>query len=619
MFANPIYTQVTTDDIKELLKENRFDTYLEQHLDSQDEISDQLLDSIYLYIQEQYHLNNIEDALKAADIVVPFVNEEEIYRYVLFLQMRLAVIAKGDTPTLAEADVKILHQLENKPFPDSVLATIHKSLSSYYYRVKDYEEALYHYAIGIDNYLSCGHYEMAVKELTMKALTHRRVGDMELGLNHYFIADSLIEIHFPVDSDQERYERLKTRVYNGIGIVFMKRLMFEQSNKYFEQILTFKTISNSYRAIVQGNICGNNLYLENHSEVSRHCSEVLRLTNIRIHERMTASSQLIKSYCVRSLIDSAKQYLDTLEVIAGDPTDRYHCTYLLRKADVYQLMKKYKTSSATFKDAYLCMLDNEPGKLNSIRVALEGVIKSELLDNNDKSILDYFDLLRSQVDTINKIYHQDEILAAIKKYETELTLKKNELLQQRLENQKTQSRLKIGVLIILASLLGAFGWFSFKGYRLTLEDKKRLIFEKTELDQLNLKLNKQNEQLTMTNQELGDENETLIAQIEKKPEQISVKVLDKLRFILVNDISHIRAEDNGVRVFLHPQDSLWVYERLKGIHSRIKSNDLVRIHRGVLVNFEFIRSITSSTVILKNGIELPIGDAYRKNITDRLS
>ncbi|MEL7004729.1 MAG: LytTR family DNA-binding domain-containing protein, partial [Bacteroidota bacterium] len=96
-------------------------------------------------------------------------------------------------------------------------------------------------------------------------------------------------------------------------------------------------------------------------------------------------------------------------------------------------------------------------------------------------------------------------------------------------------------------------------------------------------------------------------------------VLDKLRFILVNDISHIRAEDNGVRVFLHPQDSLWVYERLKGIHSRIKSNDLVRIHRGVLVNFEFIRSITSSTVILKNGIELPIGDAYRKNITDRLS
>lgn len=57
---------------------------------------------------------------------------------------------------------------------------------------------------------------------------------------------------------------------------------------------------------------------------------------------------------------------------------------------------------------------------------------------------------------------------------------------------------------------------------------------------------------------------------------------------------------------------------MKYMESKLPDKDFVRVHRSFIVQKRYIRAI-GNTILLVNGREIPIGDAYRKRLADYLS
>ncbi|RUO61827.1 LytR/AlgR family response regulator transcription factor [Pseudidiomarina insulisalsae] len=103
---------------------------------------------------------------------------------------------------------------------------------------------------------------------------------------------------------------------------------------------------------------------------------------------------------------------------------------------------------------------------------------------------------------------------------------------------------------------------------------------------------------------------------------IPVKSIGRIRFIAVEDIIWIKGAANYVEI--HLQEGMILHrETLSSLAERLDSELFVRVHRSAIVNIEQLHEISSelgrySLVELKNGQEIRIGDAYRRNLFQSL-
>jgi lysylphosphatidylglycerol synthetase-like protein (DUF2156 family) len=85
-------------------------------------------------------------------------------------------------------------------------------------------------------------------------------------------------------------------------------------------------------------------------------------------------------------------------------------------------------------------------------------------------------------------------------------------------------------------------------------------------------------------------------------------------YLLPQDIYYISA--NGEYVNYHLEGKTYtVFKRLKEVASEMKFYGFKRNHRSYIVNTEFIESISTQEIILKNSIKLPLSKTYKSDFS----
>ena len=99
------------------------------------------------------------------------------------------------------------------------------------------------------------------------------------------------------------------------------------------------------------------------------------------------------------------------------------------------------------------------------------------------------------------------------------------------------------------------------------------------------------------------------------PKSLFVKSDKKIIKIVLNDINHIEAYGNYIKIFtetmvLTPQTLTEFLEKLP--------KNFLRVHKSFVINFDKLKLIDGNRIILQNDTKLPIGKSYRSNLLDNI-
>ncbi len=111
------------------------------------------------------------------------------------------------------------------------------------------------------------------------------------------------------------------------------------------------------------------------------------------------------------------------------------------------------------------------------------------------------------------------------------------------------------------------------------------------------------------------QKEVIIEKKEEVSDSIFVKSDKKLIKLNFNEINHIEAYGNYVKIFIDKM--ILVPQTLSGFLEKLPHNFL-RIHKSYVINFDKLKLIDGNQIVLNNETKLPIGKAFRKSIIKKI-
>lgn len=197
------------------------------------------------------------------------------------------------------------------------------------------------------------------------------------------------------------------------------------------------------------------------------------------------------------------------------------------------------------------------------------------------------------------------------RFRQRITLDSLRITQLTLDKTKLKSRnQKLGLTILLASLLALIS--------LLKKYKQRITQQNSRIDELVFQQN----EITLLNQSL---KERILSQdkLETIPDktnstQVEVPVLNRRYFIDYNDITHLKAENNGCRI-IKIDETVWTELPVKQVMKLLPDNLFVQIFRGIAVNIDHIKWVNHASLMLNSEIELKIGRTYKDDILKKIN
>lgn len=103
------------------------------------------------------------------------------------------------------------------------------------------------------------------------------------------------------------------------------------------------------------------------------------------------------------------------------------------------------------------------------------------------------------------------------------------------------------------------------------------------------------------------------------PNRLIVKVNGKIRFLLLEELRRIEAQDYYVKLY-HKDDTYLIRETMKEMEKMLSGDHFIRIHKSNIVNISFIEEMEpyfsgGYTVTLTTGEELKMSRGYARNIS----
>jgi len=151
----------------------------------------------------------------------------------------------------------------------------------------------------------------------------------------------------------------------------------------------------------------------------------------------------------------------------------------------------------------------------------------------------------------------------------------------------------------------AYAEYAVEGFELSVTDYLLKPFSLERFLQAVLKVQKN----TFTQTETIDVNE------ENTSKSIFVKSDKKLIKINLDEINHIEAYGNYIKIFT---DKMVLTPQTLSDFLKKLPNDFLRIHKSYAINFNKLKLIDGNQILLNNDIKLPIGKSYRKIILDKI-
>ena len=88
--------------------------------------------------------------------------------------------------------------------------------------------------------------------------------------------------------------------------------------------------------------------------------------------------------------------------------------------------------------------------------------------------------------------------------------------------------------------------------------------------------------------------------------------------IMTSDITHIQSYGNYVKVFT--KDKMYLSASTTGeIEQQLDKRHFRRIHRSYIVALSKIQSLEGAQVLLENGLTLPVGKTYKREIREHFT
>lgn len=87
--------------------------------------------------------------------------------------------------------------------------------------------------------------------------------------------------------------------------------------------------------------------------------------------------------------------------------------------------------------------------------------------------------------------------------------------------------------------------------------------------------------------------------------------------IFLKDIIYIESLKEYVR-YHYTQGKLLELNALKKVAQQLPSEHFMQIHRSYIVSVAHVQSYKNGNIVLKTGLELPIGKTYKKEVVDKL-
>jgi len=103
-------------------------------------------------------------------------------------------------------------------------------------------------------------------------------------------------------------------------------------------------------------------------------------------------------------------------------------------------------------------------------------------------------------------------------------------------------------------------------------------------------------------------------------QRILIRDRERMRIVRTDEIEWIEAEEKYVRLHL-PRETVLHRETMNNLERRLDARKFVRVHRGRIVNLNFVKELAPWThgdyvLILANGHRLPLGRAYRRRFLE---
>lgn len=447
-----------------------------------------------------------------------------------------------------------------------------------------------------------------VKIIINKASFLRQKQSYSEAIDNFKKADSLIIAYNIPDSIY------KVSVYNSVANIYEEQQDIEHSLLWHQRALHYCPKNHSARFSLFNNIGHRYKKLNETDSAILYYNKTLESTD---HKRFRVTPYQGIGDIAYELKDSKgaiRAYSKALENAEASNIVSYisGSAGLLGKAyyldGQYDLAKKYMKKFKNSMDPDNTLLED--------KVELERYMLLNELKNKSTSLHISAERLFEQRDSLFDLDRKDAIAKMTSRYENRIL--SDSLVTLKLENKNSLLESKVSKLFNVISLL-ALSVLGFLGFLLVNRYKKQkiinenLVFEKSELKVINARLKTQLEKNEI--QEKGQDAMSSNPIIE--PERIEIKSTDKTHFIDVKSIMYFSAEDNGVRIYLENDNSLWSDIRLKALEDQLLGINFIKIFRSTVVNFQHVDWVNHSSLMMLNGTELKIGRTYKTNIKQR--
>jgi DNA-binding LytR/AlgR family response regulator len=99
-------------------------------------------------------------------------------------------------------------------------------------------------------------------------------------------------------------------------------------------------------------------------------------------------------------------------------------------------------------------------------------------------------------------------------------------------------------------------------------------------------------------------------------DSVFVKANNQIMSIKLTDIQWVEAYGDYVNIYTE-KDRLVIHSTMKGIESKLPSEQFIRVHRSYIIRIDKINAIDETLIVIGKKL-IPIGDSYKAELMNRL-
>lgn len=101
--------------------------------------------------------------------------------------------------------------------------------------------------------------------------------------------------------------------------------------------------------------------------------------------------------------------------------------------------------------------------------------------------------------------------------------------------------------------------------------------------------------------------------VSQKNQHIFIRADYRLQKIMLDDITHIEALDDYLKIYIHQQKTIVARMTMKAMLEKLPSSDFIRVHRSFIVPIKKVESLRNKMLQIGDK-KIPIGNSYEEQV-----